>query len=1442
MSIVFDPFTGQIIDTGANPSLTIGGPVSGADANSVLVVDASLNLQDITMPVDGQLLIGSSGNLPVAATLTQASANQVVITNAAGSITLGLPQDISTTDSPEFANVYLSPNGSFDLNAAGTLNIGATATTINIGNGVTPGNVNLYGSTFYQNVTNLEVTDKNILLNKNGGPASGFDSGISIEENGLTAAYAQISGDRDSWSLKAPNTAGIATITPGIAGITLDESTSDLLPLNGSRAMTGNLDMGKNELINASLISVKDANDDIVFIVDDANKKLEFNNVSPDIDTGDRGTYFLSTESAPSANISLQETYITNYNNTQKTNTWADFYNFYENEHLGPGTFNKNPYLLLQVEEYDNQLYSVLQNKIQNISNNYFTTGTVIANEDWNRDAYTYFSSFTTYNGSNGSKMLGFELLTSDYNSNLYANLDTLAANFNEEQFRTEFVGDFSDYQNDLFTDIQFKTFYNINTGSKYAEFYLNAEDTDKGSSYIKSGTLNILLDGNNVGTVISASNTTVANTVQSARVNVASEPTRNYVELKAQKAVNNVTTKDLRFLLSDNNTLLSSSDGAALKINNTTYKFLETEIDVDAKNITNLADPVNPQDAMTLAVFEDYNFLQKEPTGFENRTDSSISFDDGTLTFTIQPTGASYDFYIKGQKFTKTSASTVVIPDVTGEYYIYFNDTGTLVQTDVFTPSIITDNAYVSIVYWNTDTNSHTYFAEERHGLVMDGATHSYLHTVFGARYLSGGALQNFQADGTGGNSADAQFTSDSGSIRDEDIKIDYLAETEIPILYRIGTGWRKKTADSYPVIYSGTAGYTGTNGRLPYNKLTTGSWSLEEVSNGKFVLVHIFATNDVDNPVVGIQGINEYTSISDARTAATTEITTLAGLPFAEFVALGSVIFETATAYTNTPKARVRSISSGVNYVDFRGTQPYSPAYGAASSHSLLSNLSNDDHLQYLNRDGSRAMTGNLDMGQNDLVNASLISVKDSNADTAFIIDEPNKNLEVVLAYPDINTQSNGTYIQSFVDNPVGYSDQYTYITSYNSSQGLYATGQIDTYYASGSGNASVYFKAEDTAKGQTQIFLDTKNSGAGTDLATTIEAYNPTILNTTKWSKLTVGDNSTKNYISLDVYKSVNSITTQELSFVLSDNNSLLSGSSGAGLKINGTTYKFLETEINAASKNIKSVADPLSAQDAATKNYVDGIIPTQTGNNGKFLKTNGSTVSWSTIPNSSLDNSFITVNGSSISLGGSATITANTTNDLTVGTGLQYNSGTTFNGSAAKTISIDSTVATLTGTQTLTNKSFDDAITLKQIATPSNPASGYNKLYAKSDNKFYSLDSSGNERAIDAWSSSIQTTLSGSGTITISANQPFQAIEVQGNAAAVTLSNTPFGTSPPADKFVILLIGRSNTDTVTITNNDASNGCLLNGDITLGLGDTIQLMYISSISRYIEISRN
>lgn len=101
-----------------------------------------------------------------------------------------------------------------------TLAIGAVgADVINIGrSGAT---INIQGTTLYENVSQLQVTDPLITVNKGGGAGSGANSGIEIEEASSVTGYCETSSDRNSWSLKAPNTAGVATITPGSGGITL---------------------------------------------------------------------------------------------------------------------------------------------------------------------------------------------------------------------------------------------------------------------------------------------------------------------------------------------------------------------------------------------------------------------------------------------------------------------------------------------------------------------------------------------------------------------------------------------------------------------------------------------------------------------------------------------------------------------------------------------------------------------------------------------------------------------------------------------------------------------------------------------------------------------------------------------------------------------------------------------------------------------------------------------------------------------------------------------------------------------------------------------------------------------------------------------------------------------------------------------------------------------
>lgn len=75
-------------------------------ANSSIILDSSKRLASIPL-TNGQLQIGSSGNQPFAGNLT-GTANQIIVTNGAGSITLSTPQNIGTASTPTFGNTTIN--------------------------------------------------------------------------------------------------------------------------------------------------------------------------------------------------------------------------------------------------------------------------------------------------------------------------------------------------------------------------------------------------------------------------------------------------------------------------------------------------------------------------------------------------------------------------------------------------------------------------------------------------------------------------------------------------------------------------------------------------------------------------------------------------------------------------------------------------------------------------------------------------------------------------------------------------------------------------------------------------------------------------------------------------------------------------------------------------------------------------------------------------------------------------------------------------------------------------------------------------------------------------------------------------------------------------------------------------------------------------------------
>ena len=340
------------------------------------------------------------------------------------------------------------------------------------------------------------------------------------------------------------------------------------------------------------------------------------------------------------------------------------------------------------------------------------------------------------------------------------------------------------------------------------------------------------------------------------------------------------------------------------------------------------------------------------EPHGFPSRTDNTISFDNTSREFTIAPTGASFKVWASGTEYTITTAQTFAIPDTTGLYYIFF-DGEFGYQTSYF---VWESQAPVSYIYWNQTTQKAEFFADERHGVTLDWASHEYLHRTRGAALANGFSLSGYTIAGDGTLDAHAQVGLGDGTFFDEDLEVSitnsatptaYTWEqklafpAEIPMFYMSGSAWKMDAPNTY-ALKPGTL-------RMAYNSVNGGgAWGLTDVSQSDWGLTWIVATNNLNYPIIGILGQASYGSLPATRDVGWEDMV-LTNLPIVEIRPLWKLAFQTSSAYANVPNARLREVT------DIRGAISTGSAT-TVSDHGLLAGLADDDHTQYALADGSR------------------------------------------------------------------------------------------------------------------------------------------------------------------------------------------------------------------------------------------------------------------------------------------------------------------------------------------------------------------------------------------------------------------------------------------------------------------------------------------------------
>lgn len=351
------------------------------------------------------------------------------------------------------------------------------------------------------------------------------------------------------------------------------------------------------------------------------------------------------------------------------------------------------------------------------------------------------------------------------------------------------------------------------------------------------------------------------------------------------------------------------------------------------------------------------------EPMGHADRTASTIAFDPVTLEFSIQPASTSYDVWCKGTKYTKTGTDSLTIPNTSGLYYIYFNSSGALsYRTSYFDWDDDTPTAYI---YWNATDGSAPYFADERHGITLDWATHEYLHRTRGAVIANGFSISNYTITGDGTSDSHAQIDLSGGTFFDEDLEVtithsnaptantweqDLQGPAQIPVLYLSGTEWIRDTATDFP-LKQGTT-------RPQYNSYdtNTSTWSTVDASANKYLITFVIATHNLNEPVMALLGQNQYNNIGDAEEVLFSDLT-LTGFPSVEFRPLYKLIWET-DSYSNTPNARLRGVT------DVRSLESGGVGQAVGSDHGSLSGLGDDDHQQYLHATNNRtSVTANIE-----------------------------------------------------------------------------------------------------------------------------------------------------------------------------------------------------------------------------------------------------------------------------------------------------------------------------------------------------------------------------------------------------------------------------------------------------------------------------------------------
>jgi len=360
--------------------------------------------------------------------------------------------------------------------------------------------------------------------------------------------------------------------------------------------------------------------------------------------------------------------------------------------------------------------------------------------------------------------------------------------------------------------------------------------------------------------------------------------------------------------------------------------------------------------------------------TGFPNRDDTSLSWDDGTYTVTL--TASDDKIWIDGVEYNIDTLTSAVTEITTGLYWFWITAPGGVPQLNNSTTEINIgdgganagfDQCLVAIVYWNTATNKGL-MADERHWFGRDAWMHEYLHETVGARFY----------DGMAGTFDNTTLTVEAGEFYDEDIEHINAQETVATVLYKNGDAnwaWNAASTTPYKVVNP------GIDDTLQYNNGN----ALASVGNAQFVNNWVYITNDANEPVKIVIGQATYGTIAGARTEDPSTLS-LGVLPSPEFKLIYKITYKNVNG---TPTYQETT--------DFRAVSTLPTGTYIPTQHSTLAGLTTgDDHPQYVLNDGeaTNITNGTFDLTTTGTGTFGGTSSGQSTIDSGLVVNEAGGN----------------------------------------------------------------------------------------------------------------------------------------------------------------------------------------------------------------------------------------------------------------------------------------------------------------------------------------------------------------------------------------------------------------------------------------------------------------